>query len=76
MAQKIKLKNLSILQLLSVIILLLCSCIVYAQMPTELTIKPIDTTLISLPKQQSKSNQQIKKTITLTHGSAKQRLTA
>lgn len=33
-------------------------------MPTELTIKPIDTTLISLPKQQSKSNQQIKKTIT------------
>ena len=61
MGKKIKIINIATIKLLPVIFLLLCSCVVYAQMPTELISKPIDTTLISLPQQQPSSNLQARK---------------
>ncbi len=58
MDQKIRYKTTQIKRLLPVILLLLCSCVVYAQMPTELIVNPnkpkIEEQLPPPPKKEEK----------------------
>lgn len=60
MGKKIKFINISTLRLLPVIFLLLSSCVVYAQMPTELITNP-NTPKIEIPKKIEKKKQKTKK---------------
>ena len=60
MGQKIKFTNISILRLLPVIFLLLSSCVVFGQMPTELITNP-NTPKIEIPKKIEKKKQKTKK---------------
>ena len=61
MGKKIKFINISTLRLLPVIFLLLSSCVVFGQMPTELITNP-NTPKIEIPQKIEKKKQQTKKT--------------
>ena len=60
MGKKIKFTNISILRLLPVIFLLLSSCVVFGQMPTELITNP-NTPKIEIPKKIEKKKQKTNK---------------
>lgn len=60
MGKKIKFINISTLRLLPVIFLLLSSCVVFGQMPTELITNP-NTPKIEIPKKIEKKKQKTKK---------------
>ena len=66
MDKKIRYKHFwTITRLLPVIILLLCSCVVYAQMPTEFVTNPninVERIEIEKEKEQQKEKQEKKKT--------------
>ena len=62
MDQKIRYKTTQIKRLLPVILLLLCSCVVYAQMPTELIVNPNKPKIEEqLPPPPTKEEKKIKK---------------
>lgn len=62
MDQKIRYKTTQIKRLLPVILLLLCSCVVYAQMPTELIVNPNKPKIEGqLPPPPKKEEKKIKK---------------
>ncbi len=61
MDKEIRFINISAIRLLPVIFLLLCSCVVFAQMPTELILNPNPTKIEKTKKNEIKKQEEIKK---------------